>query len=166
VPYARVHARVAVVATSKESSMATSPLVSRTGAPTEARPPSNRPPSISRSHRPPTGPLRLPEHLHAVHTTRAARHRQQQPIVQTPRGGQRLLFAWTAIATCKTIAPCSDYLPRAHACPSCGTAPHALTWVAFMSPESTWKALCGTAGILTICWPCQSQIDYFESFHS
>jgi hypothetical protein len=38
--------------------------------------------------------------------------------------------------------------------------------VTFMSPEPAWKALRGTAGILTLCRLCQIQIEYFESFHS
>jgi hypothetical protein len=58
------------------------------------------------------------------------------------------------------------YGSRAIACWSCGSSPELLTWVRFVSPAWTWKALCGCAGWLTICERCHLQVDFLlESFN-
>ena len=147
--------------------MATSPLVSQRSTlrkgPTLLCTP---PPAPRKPTTPPTGPLRLPADAHAVQCARGELHQQNTPVAPPRSPLHRVQFAWADIICCPTTAPSVDYLPCAQSCPSCGTAPQSLTWVTFMSPESTWKARCGTAGMLTICHSCQIQIDYFEGFHS
>lgn len=56
-----------------------------------------------------------------------------------------------------------DLIGQARACPKCGAEPAALTWVYFSTPQWTWEHLCGRAGYLTICEPCQWQVDFFET---
>jgi len=147
--------------------MSTSPLVLQTGALNEARSRSRTPQSTSHKHGlPPTGPLQLPAQEHMVQLARKTLRQQCTPGTSPNSMLKRGYFAWNDIASCPTTAPCVDYLHCAKSCPSCGAGPRLLTWVSFMSPEPTWQAHCGTAGILTLCHLCQMQIDYFEGFRS
>jgi hypothetical protein len=53
------------------------------------------------------------------------------------------------------------YLLEARSCPSCHTAPSALSWFYFRSPEGTWPAECGCAGWMTVCDSCRLQVNFF-----
>ena len=54
-----------------------------------------------------------------------------------------------------------DLLSDARPCPKCGRGPESLTWFYFSSPPDTWELLCGRAGWMTICDPCQEEVDFF-----
>jgi hypothetical protein len=45
-------------------------------------------------------------------------------------------------------------------CPSCGSTE--LVWLWFSSPPATWERLCGTAGPLAWCDPCERRVEYVE----
>ena len=45
-------------------------------------------------------------------------------------------------------------------CPKCSRSEDELVWFYFRSPEWTWKTLCGRAGWLAVCDPCQTQVDF------
>lgn len=53
------------------------------------------------------------------------------------------------------------YREVARACPACGCCVSSLAWVYYRSEAWTWHAGCGTGGWLTLCDPCDAQIDYF-----
>lgn len=46
-------------------------------------------------------------------------------------------------------------------CPNCDAPPADQTWLFFESPPWTWEHLCGRAGWMTICMPCQRQVNFF-----
>jgi hypothetical protein len=53
------------------------------------------------------------------------------------------------------------YLSKARSCPKCDTPAAQLTWVYWSSSKWTWSHLCGRAGWLVVCEPCQLQTDFF-----
>ena len=53
------------------------------------------------------------------------------------------------------------YLAEAKPCPSCQTAPDALSWFYFRSPKETWPAECGVEGWMAICDRCHTQVNFF-----
>lgn len=53
------------------------------------------------------------------------------------------------------------YSAEARPCPKCGAEPRALRWIAYSTPESMWRNLCGRAGWMTLCNRCRLQIDFF-----
>ena len=46
-------------------------------------------------------------------------------------------------------------------CPKCSRAGDELAWIYFRSPAWTWSSLCGRAGWLAVCDPCQQQAGFF-----
>ncbi len=55
----------------------------------------------------------------------------------------------------------SQHLSQAQPCPKCGATAAELSWIFFSSPKWTWEHLCGRAGYLTICEPCNWQVEFF-----
>ena len=53
------------------------------------------------------------------------------------------------------------YGSKANPCPKCGKLPDHLEWFYYASLPSSWKALAGRAGWMTLCPQCNVQIDFF-----
>lgn len=46
-------------------------------------------------------------------------------------------------------------------CPTCGRSGPELAWYFFSSPPTTWRHLCGRAGIMAFCDVDQAQVAFF-----
>jgi hypothetical protein len=52
------------------------------------------------------------------------------------------------------------HLDRAQACPGCGRSPADLFWFSISDLEEAWDQGTGRVGFLTLCEPCQLQVDF------
>jgi len=114
------------------------------------------------------------------HIAEVARQREQRRLEAVKQG----YFLWNDVEACRNCespaaalsnglrsAPAvyvtsrqksrAEHTSQAQSCPFCGANPDSLTWIYFVSPESTWEKLCGRAGWLTVCDACHAQIDFF-----
>jgi hypothetical protein len=53
------------------------------------------------------------------------------------------------------------HLADAVECPLCQTSPDRLTWTYFASSPQSWRNLCGRAGWVVVCEPCELEVSVF-----
>jgi len=68
-------------------------------------------------------------------------------------------FPWDDVMACIENAVDGKHCINHAPCPKCGTPSKNLNWIEFVSPDSTWKGLMGTAGYLSICPKCRIQVE-------
>ena len=86
---------------------------------------------------------------------------ERQRRIETGREG---FMPWEDVDACRRKRiprELRDRLRRGPAaCPQCGGTGDRLRWIHFVSPEATWKHLCGREGWLAVCDTCRLQVEF------